>query len=231
MSSLIECPLCGRAFHHKLIQTHAAQCEPAPAAVAPAPTAVAVAAAAVAAPVRPEPQVQDPIWELFDSVWCRSGGCSSTPPEVVCHAERLHVLNTKPVRSPARYVLLWVQQDVRVQCNHALEYAVSRANQLQLPVVAVYGLLATFPGANERMMAFLAEGLCEMYQKLAIERKIQLVALPLSPPKAVEALQHEAAMIIVDRGYSRICRQWRREVAEQSDCRVEMVETNVVVSM
>ena len=52
--------------------------------------------------------------------------------------ERVHVLTPAEVRD-GRYVLYWMQQSQRARVNHALEYAVRRAEELKLPVVAVFG--------------------------------------------------------------------------------------------
>lgn len=141
---------------------------------------------------------------------------------------RIQRLNQLCARPSARYVLYWVQQDVRALCNHALEYSASRANQLGLPLLAVYGLTAIFPGANERMFHFLLDGLRDL--KLALgSRGVELTVLLSDPPQAVARLAQDAAVVVCDRCYSRICREWRRRVAADCNCEVVQVETNVVV--
>ena len=52
--------------------------------------------------------------------------------------ERVNNININPVRK-GRYVLYWMQAAQRAEYNHALEYAVFRANQLKLPLVVVLG--------------------------------------------------------------------------------------------
>eukprot|EP00854_Cymbomonas_tetramitiformis_P022912 gene22912-27700_t len=145
--------------------------------------------------------------------------------------ERVRQLNRRPMRmmeQGARYVLLWVQQDVRAEWNHAVTFAVELANQLGLPLVAVYGLCEKFPDANERMFAFLLDGLADLHASLR-RRGIRLIALRLPPPEAALHLSSSAAAVVVDRGYTRICRQWREFAAERAGCTVYQVETSTIV--
>ncbi|MHC4157251.1 MAG: hypothetical protein ACYST6_20385 [Planctomycetota bacterium] len=48
--------------------------------------------------------------------------------------ERINLLNRLPARR-GRYVLYWMQAAQRAEHNHALEYAIERANQLSKPLV------------------------------------------------------------------------------------------------
>mmetsp|Transcript_11007 Transcript_11007/g.25151 ORF Transcript_11007/g.25151 Transcript_11007/m.25151 type:complete len:631 (-) Transcript_11007:154-2046(-) len=142
---------------------------------------------------------------------------------------RVKVLRDGVPKPQAAYVLLWVQQDVRAICNHALEYAILEANKLQLPVLACYGLYEKFPNATERAFSFLLQGLQDLSLHLR-RRHIRFVCKRVPPPVAVQELADGAALIVTDRGYARICRQWRKEVAAAvPDCRLVQVESNVVV--
>ena len=143
------------------------------------------------------------------------------------HPERIQRLNDTPVRK-GDYVLYWMQQSQREAWNHALEYAVDQANQLGLPLVTGFGLTDTYPEANLRHYAFMLEGLAETAAALA-DRGIQLVVLKGPPPDVALDLGKEAALIVCDRGYLRLQRQWRRKVAQNAGCQVIQVETDVVV--
>ena len=90
---------------------------------------------------------QPAILSLEDKVRLAGGGINLEP----CDPERVQKLNECSPRQGGEFVLLWVQQDVRSQCNHALEFAINRANELDVPLVAVYGLTARFPDANARL--------------------------------------------------------------------------------
>ena len=58
--------------------------------------------------------------------------------------ERISQLNDNDVRD-GDYVLYWMQEAQRASYNHALEYAVQRANELEQPLLVVFGLTADYP--------------------------------------------------------------------------------------
>jgi len=121
-----------------------------------------------------------------------------------------------------------MQASQRVECNHALEYAVGEANGLHLPVVVVFGLTDRFPEANLRHYTFMLEGLEEVREGLRA-RGIRFVLLHRPPERAAVDLAAEAALVVTDRGYLRIQRQWRSHVAANAPCAVVQVESDVVV--
>jgi len=143
------------------------------------------------------------------------------------HASRIQPLNRRSIQD-GRYVLYWMQASQRVECNHALEYAVGEANSRNLPVVVVFGLTDRFPEANLRHYAFMLEGLEEVRKGL-YNRGIRFALLHRSPELAATALAEEAALVVADRGYLRIQRQWRNHVAKNSPCAVVQVESDAVV--
>ncbi len=143
------------------------------------------------------------------------------------HPQRIKVLNTAPAAS-GRYVLYWMQASQREACNHALEYAVEQANELSLPLAAVFGVTADYPQANLRHYTFMLQGLAETAAALA-SRGVQLVVLPESPDAAALEMAKDAALLVTDRGYLRIQKQWRRNVAAKAACPVVQVESDVVV--
>jgi len=143
------------------------------------------------------------------------------------HPERVELLNNRDARS-GRYVLYWMQASQRSRCNHAIEYAISEANKANLPLVAVFGITDNYPEANLRHYAFMLEGLAQT--RAALEKRgVQLVVLHQSPEKAAIDLADDAAMLVVDRGYLRIQREWRLAAARAAKCPVIQVESDVVV--
>ncbi len=126
------------------------------------------------------------------------------------------------------YVLYWMQQSQRARWNHALEYAVLRANASGLPLVVCFGLTAGYPEANLRHYTFLLEGLADTAR--ALEKRGARFVLRLGEPDAVAlALGKKAALIVCDRGYLRHQKAWRRRVAREARCPVEQVESDVIV--
>jgi deoxyribodipyrimidine photo-lyase len=142
-------------------------------------------------------------------------------------AERVRQLNDKSVRA-GRYVLYWMQASQRAEWNHALEYAVERANELKLPLAVYFGLTDDFPEANLRHYAFMLEGLREVQISLE-SRGIKLVVRRGSPEAGAVELSEDAALLVTDRGYLRVQKKWRRHVARKAHCPVIEVECDVVV--
>jgi deoxyribodipyrimidine photo-lyase len=143
------------------------------------------------------------------------------------HPSRIQPLNGRSIQD-GRYILYWMQASQRVECNHALEYAVGEANERNLPVVVVFGLTEQFPEANLRHYAFMLEGLEEVRKGL-FNRGIRFALLRRSPELAATAMAEEAALVVADRGYLRIQRQWRNHVAKNAPCAVVQVESEAVV--
>jgi len=143
--------------------------------------------------------------------------------------ERIQVLNDAPPRDGAEYVLYWMQQSQRPEDNPALEHAVQRANEHDLPLLVVFGLMDDYPDANLRHYTFMLEGLQETQQILADERGIKLVVAHGSPDDVALRYEEQAALVVTDRGYLRHQRSWREAVAENAGCRVEQVEGDVIV--
>ena len=142
---------------------------------------------------------------------------------------RIKALNKKELKI-GTYVLYWMQASQRADYNHALEYTISKANELHQPVIVFFGITDHFPEANERHYAFMLEGLREVKQSLE-KRGIQMVILHESPEKGVLQMSKKASLVIVDRGYLRIQRAWRKDVADRIDCSLIQVESDVIVPL
>ena len=140
---------------------------------------------------------------------------------------RIKLLNDKPVQ-PGSFVLYWMQQSQRAEYNQALEVAIQQANALELPVVVLFGITDGYPEANERHYAFMLEGLAEVSRALTL-RAIPFVVRKQSPELAAVEMAASAAILVVDRGYLRLQRQWRAYVAEHAPCQVMQVEADVIV--
>jgi len=143
------------------------------------------------------------------------------------YPERIQPLNKKPF-GRGDFVVYWMQASQRAECNHALEYAVGRANDANQPLVAVFALMDDYPEANERHYAFMLEGLAETKARLE-RRGVQLAVRRGHPPEVAAEMAGRASLLVADRGYLRHQRRWRRDVAAAAPCRVVQVETDVVV--
>jgi deoxyribodipyrimidine photo-lyase len=141
--------------------------------------------------------------------------------------ERIKTLNEKAVRK-GRYVLYWMQASQRAEYNQALEYAILRANELLQPVVVSFGITDHFPEGNERHYAFMLEGLRDAKQSLE-KRGIQLVVRHEPPEQGLVSMAREASLVVVDRGYLRIQREWRNSASQRLNCPFIQVESDVIV--
>ncbi len=141
--------------------------------------------------------------------------------------ERIRALNHAPERR-GDYVLYWMQQSQRAECNHALEYGVRRANDMGITLLVVFGLTDDYPEANLRHYRFMLQGLQETQSALA-RRGIKMVVEHGEPPQV--ALRHArgASLVVCDRGYLRHQKAWRTRVAREADRSVVQVESDVVV--
>jgi deoxyribodipyrimidine photo-lyase len=143
------------------------------------------------------------------------------------HRERIRPLNARRP-SGGRFVVYWMQAAQRAGTNHALEFAVGAANELRKPLFVLFALTEAYPEANERHYAFMLEGLKETREALR-RRGIPMVVRRGEPDREVAAAGREAALVVVDDGYVRVERRWRRAAAAALGCPLIEVATNVVV--
>ena len=143
-------------------------------------------------------------------------------------ADRVRRLNFLPSKDAGTFVLLWVQSAQRARHNESLEFAAQRAVALRKPLVATFAGTGAFPWANERHLAFMYDGLCEMRLTLETQRNIQLLGFVGDPGEVISAASANAAEVVVDGGYTRVLREWRRALAARAACAVWEVESEVV---
>jgi deoxyribodipyrimidine photo-lyase len=121
-----------------------------------------------------------------------------------------------------------MQQSQRAECNHALEYAVQRANELRQSVLVAFGLTDDYPEANLRHYRFLLEGLRDTADLLQ-RRGIPMLVRRGQPDEVAIELAGDASLVVCDRGYLRHQKEWRRRVARAAHCQVVQVESDLVV--
>lgn len=115
--------------------------------------------------------------------------------------DRVRSLNDAPVCQCARYVLYWAQMNRRVNSNHALEFAIARANALKLPVLFYEELSCAEPYANDRFHTFILQGVPEQQRRLSrrgIGYCFNLRKRPADPPDVLHRLAADAALLVTD---------------------------------
>lgn len=141
--------------------------------------------------------------------------------------ERIKLLNEIDA-GRGKYTLYWMQQSQRTELNHALEFAIQRANTNNDRLLVVFALTDDYPEANLRHYRFMLEGLQQVSAALG-RRKIKFVLRIGSPVDVVNELSKSASEVVCDRGYLRHQVEWRDEIAKLSTVRVWQVESDAVV--
>lgn len=121
-----------------------------------------------------------------------------------------------------------MQASQRTRMNHALEYAITQANELSQPLLVAFGLMDDYPEANERHYAFMLQGLRDVSENLA-RRGIKFIGKHGAPADVALHYAKHASLLVCDRGYLRHQKQWRDQVANAAKIRVVQVESDVVV--
>ena len=142
-------------------------------------------------------------------------------------AERIKKLNTNN-EAKAHFVIYWMQQSQRTFFNQALEYAILKANELNKPLLVYFGLTDQFPDANLRHYQFMLQGLQKVQENL-LKRNIQCIIRLEHPMDGISKLSRHAAVVIVDCGYLKIQKEWRKTVAKRIDCPLIQVESDVII--
>ena len=151
--------------------------------------------------------------------------------ELLLHDDpRVAVLRDGDTADGAHCVVLWVQRAQRATGNHAANLAVELADELGLPVIAVFALAPGFPRATLRAYRFMAEGIDTLPDAFA-RRHIGWELRVGQPPDAIPAAAKElsAALVVTDLNPLRIGRQWREAVSEALAVPLVQVDTDTVV--
>jgi deoxyribodipyrimidine photo-lyase len=142
-------------------------------------------------------------------------------------SERIRLLNNAVSRK-GRYVLYWMHAAHRTVDNPALQYAIERSNHLHVPCVAYFGLWNEYPEANLRHFWFMLEGFAEVASELE-SIGIRCILQIEPPDEGVVSRAAEAALVVTDRGYLKVHRQWYRNIADRCRCPVVQIEGNTIV--
>ena len=144
---------------------------------------------------------------------------------------RVRVLREGEPDGKGDCVLYWMQRSQRALDNPALNLAIALGNTLGLPVLAVFGLTASYPGAQRRHYQFLLEGLRETVATLEEKRGVAAVVRLGSPEEVVLKVASECqpAIVVGDENPVRVGQQWRDRVADGLGVPFRVVDGDVVV--
>ncbi|HUF03269.1 MAG TPA: deoxyribodipyrimidine photo-lyase [Aridibacter sp.] len=149
-------------------------------------------------------------------------------------SERTLKLNKAGERQGADYVLYWMQMFKRADHNHALNFAIEKANDLGLPLLVYEGLKYYYPWASDRLHSFILEGVEEKrtaFKDRGISYIFYLQKDEDSPKQMVKALAKRAALIVTDDYPCFIIPSHNQAIVEKSDVAVYAVDSNGIIPM
>jgi len=147
---------------------------------------------------------------------------------------RVKVLNNKPFRPQAKYVLYWAQMNRRVESNHALAHAVELANRLQLPVLFYEGLMFNYPYACDRFHSFLLEGVADTEkrcQKHGLGYFFYLRRNAQDPNDVLYRLAADAAAVVTDDYPVFVATRHNQSVPGRVEVAYHAVDSSCIVPM
>ena len=148
--------------------------------------------------------------------------------------DRVRALNQPPIRPTASYVLYRSQVNRRVDSNHALVYAINRANELGLPVLYYEELTCSYPNANDRLHTFVLEGVPEQARRLRQRGIGYCFYLPhrrSDPNDVLYRLAEDAACVVSDDYPASIADGHNAPDPAKLNVRDEVVDSSCVVPM
>jgi hypothetical protein len=148
------------------------------------------------------------------------------------HQARVRWVREGAAVTGARYVLYWLQINQRERLNDALDFAIEQADALDLPVVVYQGLRPDYPGANDRLHAFLLEGAADLSRALAgkgIRYLFHLERRPSAAGGLLAALARDAALVVTDDFPVFIVPGQTRALASQIERPLAAVDASCVV--
>ncbi len=148
--------------------------------------------------------------------------------------KRAGKLNEKGIRKTGKYVLCWLQQNLRAVDNPVIDSAIAIANKLKLPVVVYHGLGQRYPHANDRLHHFIIEAARALAPE--VERRglrcINYIERPAKYEKGlVYRLAADAAAIVTDDVPAYVTRRQAERVAAKADIAVVAMDGSCVVPM
>lgn len=140
--------------------------------------------------------------------------------------KRIKVLNVKDIDENKDIVVYFIKNSLRVEYNHALEYAVKTANEIKKPLFVLY-LLNEKELVTARNAAFLLEGLTDLKQNLH-EREILFLTYNTTLEN-LKPIITKACLVVLDKGYLKEHNEFNLMLANKANIKVVEVESNVIV--
>ncbi|MEO8078769.1 MAG: deoxyribodipyrimidine photolyase, partial [Acidobacteriota bacterium] len=149
-------------------------------------------------------------------------------------ASRIRALNDHPTRPDGDFVLYWMTSARRTRSNFGLQRAVELAAGLRRPLVVLEALRCDYPWANDRIHAFILQGMAANARALA---RRPVLYHPYVEPAAgegrglVRALGERACAIVTDWHPGFFLPRMAAAAARQVSVRLEAVDSNGVIPL
>ncbi len=141
---------------------------------------------------------------------------------------RIKNLNGKQINTSGKFVVYVMEASQRVWFNHALEFAISLANEIRKPLLVIFNLTDKYKFSNLRYYTFMIEGLVKL-KPLFDERGIKFIIKSSDYTTGTIEISQKASAIVTDKNYLAFQRYWRKKVSEQINIPLFEVETDVII--
>lgn len=146
--------------------------------------------------------------------------------------KRVRDTNQKPVLETKKYVLYWIQAYRRFESNHALDYAIFIAKQLNKELVVYEGLRMDYRWNSKRFHKFILEGMCDnrhTSEKIGINYWVY-VETPDNPAKGLlRKISEKACIVVTDDFPSFIIPEQIKNLSDKIDCKLVAVDSNGII--
>ncbi len=147
---------------------------------------------------------------------------------------RLRRLNGERANAAGEYVVYWIQAYRRLDHNHALDYALRCAREMNKPLVVYEGLRLDYPWASRRLHHFILEGMWDNVLR-ARDRGINywpFVETPEAPARGLlRRIAARAAAVVTDDFPAFVVPEQSAALAAAVDVPVFAVDANGVVPL
>jgi deoxyribodipyrimidine photo-lyase len=144
-------------------------------------------------------------------------------------ALRLQILDDRPPRPDAAYVLYWMIGARRASWNFALDRALHWAATLKRPLVVLEPLNANYPWASDRLHAFVIDGMrdnARAFGRIGVTYYPYLEPAPRAGAGLLRALARRAAVVVTDRTPTFLLPSLVEAAVRQIDARFEAVDSS-----
>ncbi len=145
---------------------------------------------------------------------------------------RVSPVNEVPVREQGRYVLYWMTAYRRSRYNHALEYAVEMARDLDRPLLVMEGLRVGYPWACDRFHRFVLDGMRanrEAFEAAGVRYYPYVEREEGQGKGLLKRLSEEACAVVCDDWPAFFLPRMRKAAAEQVTTALIGVDSNGMV--